>query len=173
MKTHLVRVLDAKTGETQPITIKPLGADAYRVTIGGESHEVDGFPTERGISFRMNGRSYDLPVHRDGDSLAVRHPSGTQRFELVDERIHKLRSSLGVGAGALKPELPSPMTGKVVLVRCEPGETVKEGATLVIIEAMKMENEIKAPGDVTVKDVRVTAGDLVAPGNVLVTFHLD
>jgi acetyl/propionyl-CoA carboxylase alpha subunit len=173
MKTNLVRVLDPKTGETQPIQVEPLGGDAYRVTIGDTVHDVEGFPTESGVSFRLGGRSFDLPVHRDGDSLAVRHPSGTHRVDLIDERIHKLRNALGVGAGALKPELLSPMTGKVVLVKCSPGDEVAEGTTLIIIEAMKMENEIKAPGDVSIKDVRVAAGDVLAPGDVLVTFNLD
>jgi biotin carboxyl carrier protein len=65
------------------------------------------------------------------------------------------------------------MTGKVVLVKCSPGDEVAEGTTLIIIEAMKMENEIKAPGDVSIKDVRVAAGDVLAPGDVLVTFNLD
>lgn len=173
MKTNLVRVLDPKSGETESISVEPLGGDAYRITIGGQVHEVEGFPTEQGVSFRLGGRSFDLPVHRDGDALSVRHPSGTFQTELIDERVHKLRSALGVGAGALKPELPSPMTGKVVLVKCAPGDEVTEGTTLVIIEAMKMENEIKAPADVAIKDVKVAAGDLVTPGDVLVTFLLD
>ncbi|MFT6398912.1 MAG: biotin carboxyl carrier protein [Bradymonadia bacterium] len=84
-----------------------------------------------------------------------------------------MRSALGVGAGALKPELVSPMTGKVVLVRCAAGDDVSEGDTLVIIEAMKMENEIKAPADVKIRTVEVSAGDLVAPGGVLVKFELE
>ena len=173
MSTKLVRILDAKAGEIQNVSVEPLGGDAYRVHIGDDSFDVEGFPTERGVSFRLDGRSYDLPVDRAGDAFSVGHPAGARSFDLVDERVHKLRSALGVGAGALKPELPSPMTGKVVLVKCDAGEEIEEGATLVIIEAMKMENEIKAPADVKVKDVKVAAGDLVTPGDVLVTFDLE
>lgn len=173
MTTKLVRILDAKEGVTQTISVEPLGGDAYRVTIGDEVHEVEGFPTERGVSFRLGAKSFDLPVYRSGDSHHVRLPEGAHDFELVEERLHKMRSALGVGAGALKPELVSPMTGKVVLVRCAAGDDVSEGDTLVIIEAMKMENEIKAPADVKIRTVEVSAGDLVAPGGVLVKFELE
>ena len=173
MTTKLVRILDDKEGITETITVEPLGGDAYRVTIGGTAHDVEGFPTERGVCFRLGGKSYDLPVHRSGDEHHIRLPEGGHNFKLIDERLHKMRSALGVGAGALKPELQSPMTGKVVLVRCEAGHEVSEGDTLVIIEAMKMENEIKAPADVKIKAVEVGAGDLVAPGDVLIKFELE
>lgn len=173
MTTKLVRLTGDKDNPTESVYVEPLGGDRYRVTLGEEAIEVEGFQTERGVSFRLDGKSYDLPVERRGDTHRVSLPSGRIPSELVDERVYKMQSALGVGPGVVKPELPSPMTGKVVLVPAEPGQEVTEGETLVIIEAMKMENEIKAPGDVVVKEVRVAAGDLVSPGDILVTFEVD
>jgi pyruvate carboxylase subunit B len=64
------------------------------------------------------------------------------------------------------------MAGKVILVRVAPGDEVKEAQTLVIIEAMKMENEIRATGNAKVARVAVAAGDLVKPGDKLVEFEV-
>ena len=173
MTTKLVRLTGEKDNPTQTVYVDPLGGDRFRVTVDGESIEVEGFETERGVSFRLGGVSYDLPVERRGDTHRVSTAGGRVDVDLVDERVYKIQSALGVGHGVIKPELPSPMTGKVVLVPCKPGDQVHAGQTLVIIEAMKMENEIKAPGDVVIKDVRVAAGTLVAPGDVLLTFEVE
>jgi acetyl/propionyl-CoA carboxylase alpha subunit len=173
MTTKLVRLVDDKDAPTRSVYVEPLGGDRFRVTIEDRAIEVEGFETERGVSFRLDGRSLDLPVERRGDVHRVSTPGGRVDIELVDERVHKMRSALGVGAGGLTPELKSPMTGKVVLAKCAAGDTVEEGQTLVIIEAMKMENEIKAPGAATVKSVRVAAGELVSPGDVLVEFEIE
>lgn len=171
--TKLVHITGDKDNPTVDVAVAHIEGDRYAVTIGEETVEVEGFPTERGVAVRIGGRSYDLPVERRADTSYVATTHHRYGFELVDERIYTMRSALGAGAGALKPELPSPMTGKVVLVSCEVGQVVEEGETLVIIEAMKMENEIKAPGAATVSGVKVAAGDLVNPGDVLVTFTFD
>jgi biotin carboxyl carrier protein len=84
-----------------------------------------------------------------------------------------MKSVLGGAAGVAKPELASPMAGKVILVRVAEGDRVEEGQALVIIEAMKMENELRALAPATVREVRVAAGDVVNPGDVLLTFEFD
>jgi len=67
------------------------------------------------------------------------------------------------GTGAVK----SPLPGKVLKVVATPGGTYKKGDTLVVIEAMKMENEILAPRDCTVEEVLVEANQTVKTGDVL------
>ena len=62
----------------------------------------------------------------------------------------------------------SPMPGKVVALKVRPGDEVKEGDTLLVIEAMKMENEIKAPRDGRVREVLVQEGATVSTGQPLV-----
>ena len=60
------------------------------------------------------------------------------------------------------------MPGKILSVAVSAGQAVKKGETLLILEAMKMQNEIMAPADGTVSDVRVSAGQTVATGDVMI-----
>ena len=71
------------------------------------------------------------------------------------------------GANAVK----APMPGNILKVNVKPGDSVKKGTVLCILEAMKMENEIMAPADGTVATVEVTPGTTVATDAVLVTFN--
>ena len=72
------------------------------------------------------------------------------------------------GAGAIT----SQMTGRIIRVDVEPGRQVKEGDVLLVIEAMKMENEVLAPAAGTVKEVAVAAGARVSEGDLLVILDL-
>ena len=63
------------------------------------------------------------------------------------------------------------MTGRVIKVNVKPGETVGEGDILLVIEAMKMENEIAAPMSGKIKDVAVAPGGRVSEGDLLVQFE--
>ena len=90
--------------------------------------------------------------------------------EVLDQRSRHIRSLSGAasgqgGGGVLK----APMPGLVVRVQVEPGQQVAAGAPLVVLEAMKMENQLKAPAAGTVAEVRVVAGAAVEKGQVLVT----
>jgi biotin carboxyl carrier protein len=66
-------------------------------------------------------------------------------------------------------DVTAPMPGKIVSVNVEPGASVEQRTLLVVLEAMKMEHRIEAPIAGTVKDVRVTPGQLVTAGATLVT----
>ena len=63
------------------------------------------------------------------------------------------------------------MPGNILDVRVTPGASVKAGDTLLILEAMKMENEISAPQDGTIATVNVRKGDTVSSGDLLVTMN--
>ena len=71
-----------------------------------------------------------------------------------------------VAAGATT--VSAPMPGKVLSVNVKVGDAVKAGDVLMILEAMKMQNEIMAPADGTVSDVRVSAGQTVGTGDVMI-----
>ena len=71
-----------------------------------------------------------------------------------------------VAAGAAT--ISAPMPGKVLEVKVKAGDAVKAGDVLMILEAMKMQNEIMAPADGTISDVRVSAGQTVGTGDVMI-----
>jgi len=69
---------------------------------------------------------------------------------------------------AKKKEIKAPMPGKVFEILVKDGDKVKSGEGLLILEAMKMENVIKAPHDMTVKEIKVSLGQAVDKGEILV-----
>jgi biotin carboxyl carrier protein len=88
---------------------------------------------------------------------------------VVDERTRHIRSLTGGADRQRRPgALRAPMPGLVVRVLVEPGQAVSGGGGVVVLEAMKMENELKATADGTVKAVRVRPGEPVEKGQVLV-----
>jgi acetyl-CoA/propionyl-CoA carboxylase biotin carboxyl carrier protein len=80
----------------------------------------------------------------------------------------KKRSSSGSSGGAIASgSVEAPMQGTIVKVLVEEGQTVEVGAGIVVLEAMKMENQINAEKAGTVKEIKVAAGDTVGGGDVL------
>jgi biotin carboxyl carrier protein len=121
---------------------------------------IEGHPTT--LTMRSAGRGqWSLEI--GGDRWEV---------EVMDERTRHIRS---LTAGAERKRGPvilrAPMPGLVVRVLVEPGQEVPVGAGLVVLEAMKMENELKAPAAGIVRAVRAQAGQAVERGQVLVEFQ--
>ena len=93
--------------------------------------------------------------------------------EVLDERARHLRQLAGSGRGKRGGNvLKAPMPGLVVRVEVEPGQAVVEGQGVVVLEAMKMENELRASAAATVAAVRVAPGAAVEKGDVLVEYSL-
>lgn len=126
------------------------GTPMRHLLTDGRSHALVARPGEKG--------GWD--IHLDGDRFEV---------EVVDERTRAIRAMTGKGAAAAGPRpIKAPMPGLVVRVDVEEGDTVTAGQTVVIIEAMKMENNLKADTDGVVSKVKVRAGEPVEKGAVLV-----
>jgi biotin carboxyl carrier protein len=97
-----------------------------------------------------------------------------QRFraEVLDERTRTIREMTGRAAGPRGPKpVRAPMPGMIVRIEVAPGDTVRTGQGIVIVEAMKMENELKAEGDGVVGRILVEPGQAVEKGAVLVEFE--
>jgi pyruvate carboxylase subunit B len=96
------------------------------------------------------------------------------RFRVDDERTHELRSLTAAhGAADAAAELRAPMPGLVVRVAVAAGDQVAPGDSLVVMEAMKMENELRAESAGIVAEVHVSEGATVDRDEVLVTFELE
>jgi biotin carboxyl carrier protein len=149
--------------------------DGDHVTLAGDTHDVTLNPIP-GTPLRqlmLDGRPLTLSVEPLGRGHWAIAPGG-ERFEVevLDERTRHIRSLTGSGDQRRAVEvLKAPMPGLVVRVEAKEGDSVTAGAGLVVLEAMKMENELKAAAPGVVKSVRVAPGEAVEKGQVLVEFE--
>jgi pyruvate carboxylase subunit B len=137
---------------TVPVALSDVeGTPVRLVSIGDQVHRV--------IVRRREGRGHYL-LWIDGFSYDV---------EALDERTRTIRDLTAAAAGPSGPApLVAPMPGLIVRVNVQPGDVVAAGQGLVVMEAMKMENELRAAGGGTVKTVHVAPGVAVEKGAVLV-----
>ena len=145
------------------------GEGRYRLTIGDDAWDVDARLTAQGIySLLIGGVSYVADVV-DREGTCVVDVGGEAYEVLVEEQTRWIIRTKGGAAGAAHGQtLTAPLPGKITHVAVRPGDRVQAGDTLVVIEAMKMENEFKATGPGTVAEVRVEAGQTVNAGDVLI-----
>ena len=127
-------------------------------------------------SYRVSveGKNYTVSAIEGPDSLGKMtvKVSGVEReVVLLDERALIL-DKMGMSAGDTSEELDlcAPMPGKVLSVLVKPGDTVQHGDSLLVLEAMKMENVIKSSVSATVEEVPANAGSAVEKGELLVKF---
>jgi biotin carboxyl carrier protein len=158
----------------QEFEVQP-GADS--VNVGGTDYPVRTVRQGDILTVYVNERPYQVQLL----AAAAEGPSKV----LVDAKEYEVELK---GAAARRrpaagaPKRPAPpggagaitsqMTGRIIRVDVEPGRQVKEGDVLLIIEAMKMENEVLAPAAGTVKEVAVAAGARVSEGDLLVILDL-
>jgi pyruvate carboxylase subunit B len=152
-----------------------LVVDGDRVEVGGrevQARILDG-PSGEPVALELAGVTHALVAGPQGGEGRVLHLDGRRhRVEAETERERRVREMKGVGAGSRGPRpLKAPMPGLVVKVEVEEGEAVEEGQGLVIVEAMKMENELQAEAGGVVARVHVQAGQAVEKDEVLLEFQ--
>jgi oxaloacetate decarboxylase alpha subunit len=141
----------------------------YRLTIGDQVWEVDARVSGQGTcSILVGGASYLADVV-DHDGACLVDVGGEAYEILVEEQTRWIIRTRGGTAGAGHGQiLSAPLPGRITHVAVRPGDRVGPGDTLVVIEAMKMENEFRASAAGVVSEVRVQPGEAVNPGDVLV-----
>ncbi len=153
-----------------------------RLRCGEERREVVVRPGEQGLEVTVDGRPHLLHVEevapgsfvlrqgtqvqpfacvREGDTLHVFWQGVA--YQLREEKEGDRRSQRQQSGG-----LEAPMPGKVIKVGVTPGQAVRKGEEVLVIEAMKMENALRAPRDGVVRSVSARVGEMVTPGVVLV-----
>jgi pyruvate carboxylase subunit B len=126
------------------------GVPVQLVSIDGQVHRLIARRVERGV--------YDISI--DGYRFSV---------EARDERARAIRELSGAGQKVVAAaHLKAPMPGLIVRVNVREGDQVRSGQGLIVMEAMKMENELRAPASATVKRVVVSAGSAVEKGALLI-----
>ena len=116
----------------------------------------------------VNGKAYEVVVEEAGAAPVAAAPAPVAAPKAAPAPVAapaapKAAAPAPAGAGTIT----APMSGTIFKMLVNVGDTVKNGQAVVILEAMKMENEIFAPCDGTVKEVRVAQGAAVQPGDVI------
>jgi biotin carboxyl carrier protein len=165
---------------------------ALEIVLGDRTANVELLSkTENMAKIRVDEKVYDIDIEKiangvysillDGVSFNVELIEGDQSkkyiantlynsfdVEIIDAESKYLKNRNKSAFGGGDNEISSPMPGKVVKIPVEPQEEVKEGQTLIIVSAMKMESEYKAPKDGVVKEIYVGEGDTVEANQTLV-----
>ena len=171
-------------GENAPLKYKvKVGEDTYSieinddhyVVIDGQQYRVD-FKAVSGqalYSILIGGRSYAAYVERDNSEWLVLHQGNLHTVHVEDERLQLLDqwSKSGAASPEGKFNLTAPMPGLVVSVPVSEGQRVSRGDVLVILESMKMQNELKAPHDSIVTRVNVRVDDSVEERHIMVVLE--
>ncbi|NMB33999.1 MAG: biotin/lipoyl-binding protein [Clostridium sp.] len=125
---------------------------------------------------KVNGSQYEVEVEEVGGSAiketqtAISQPAPAPSVANAPKaKASPAKTDTAVPAGATT--IKSPMPGTILKVNVNSGDTVKKGQVLLILEAMKMENEIMAPNDGTVASVNVSQGASVNAGDVLISLN--
>ena len=151
-------------GADVPVEIDEHDSDShFTVTIGGKAHQADLEVTARDWlhSLLVDGRSYQIAV--DGDGLSVNG----------EDHVVDVTRDLGLGVRIAKPaaegpvKLKPPIPGLVIAIEVNVGDAVQPGQTVLILEAMKMQMEIKAPRGGHVAEILVQPGQEVNQAQVL------
>lgn len=156
-KKFLVEVLDehhiSVDGQTYHVDFEAVsGQPVYSVIVDGRSHEAYVRESDEGWQVLLRGRLYPAKVE--------------------DEREMRLRTAAGGGvAEGGEYHLKAPMPGLVVAVLVEEGQEIKKGQVLLILESMKMQNELKSPRDGVVNRIKVKAGESVEQKQALLSVH--
>lgn len=167
-KRYETRVRGAR--ESVPVDIEDLGEGRFVLKMRGVSHTVDARVLEHGaVSLLVDGRSYDVELDESGDEVQVLVGFELLTVDVADERAVRLRAGASGFSVSGKVLLSAPMPGKVVRVLVAPGAQVTEGQGLVVVEAMKMENELKSPKAGTVLEVFAKEGSTVEANAKLLT----
>jgi len=162
---YLVRI-----GEQQ-FTISEIDSQQQRARLNGQLVDFD-FQHVRGslYSLIIAGRSFAAHLERDEQGIELGHGPNWLRLEVEDERAAILKQLARSEAGtAGTVDIKAPMPGLVVRLLVQKGESVKKGQSLVVIEAMKMENDVKSPADGIVTALHITERTAVEKNARLLT----
>ncbi|MCE7946707.1 MAG: biotin/lipoyl-binding protein [Chloroflexi bacterium CFX4] len=162
-----MKYLTTVNGQTFEIELDKDG----RLTINGEERHVDFYHISEALySALINNKSVEALVENQDGRYQVLLAGDLYDVEVLDERQQRLMSASG-GFGVAQGEIAirSPMPGLIVAVRVSEGQEVEKGQPLVVLESMKMENDIKAPRSGKVERIHVEKGQTVEQNKALIT----
>jgi biotin carboxyl carrier protein len=155
------------------VAIEP-GAQAgtFTVTIKGKSRQVDAAWIDADtVSLIDGGAAREIRLHSRGDNGAVGVEIGGKVYETFVSRRKREREAVAAVTEGVRHAVKTPMPGRVMRVLVSVGDRVAARQGVIVVEAMKMENELRAPKAGVVKEVLVVSGAAVETGAVLVVIE--
>jgi biotin carboxyl carrier protein len=154
-------------GRLRTIEIEAGDNGRFRVTLDGQPAEVEAQLIRPGVlSLVIASRAYRVVLEDDAEEPAVHLAGNRHAYRVDDPRSLKARRGHARGSDGPRP-IKASMPGRVVRVLAQVRDTVEANQGIVVIEAMKMQNELKSPKAGVVAEMRVAPGDTVAAGDVL------
>jgi biotin carboxyl carrier protein len=155
-------------GETHEVEIKTDGLKVF-AKVGEREYELEAREVEPStFLFNMGGKIYECYVAPKNSAGINRVRQGSRTFDFKISDPKRLRGSSDTeGAAAGTVQIMTQMPGKVVRVLVQEGAEVKHGDGVIVVEAMKMQNELKAPKDGIIKEIRFAENATVNAGDVL------
>ena len=148
--------------------------DEKHVSVDGKIYEID-FESVSGqpvYSLIVDGRSHEAYIYQGEQDWQVLLRGRLYTVMAEDEREKRLRAAAGGGVAETGEfHLRAPMPGLVVAVPVAEGQEVKKGQVILILESMKMQNELKAPRDGTIGRIRIRPGESVEQKQTLLSVH--
>ena len=146
--------------------------DEKHVSVDGKIYNID-FESVSGqpvFSLIVDGKSHEAYVQEGDDNWQVLMRGRLYPVKVEDEREKRLRAAAGGGVAETGEfHLKAPMPGLVIAIPVAEGQDVEKGQVLVILESMKMQNELKAPRDGKVSRIRVKPGESVEQKQALLS----
>lgn len=136
-----------------------------------EVSKKDFTKAEEYISFLFNGKSYLIDVVGQSTDYTVFARNSFRSIKIFNDEMLLHESFKNEDTINSDTELKAGMPGKVIEIFVKPGQKIEAGKPLMIMEAMKMENELRAPHDVVIKEVCVNQGESVEAGAILIKFE--
>jgi biotin carboxyl carrier protein len=142
------------------------------ISSNGKEHAVDLVRMGNGrYSLLIGGRSFEIGARLTGDGYVLSNGSHSGTFTVEDAEIARIKRAAGIDEATVIKKLSAPMPGLIVSVDCEEGQEVEHNQPIVVMEAMKMENVIKAPAAGKIKSIAVTPGTSVEKGQLILEFE--
>ena len=151
------------------VDIIEMPSGALQVKLEGRSVEVDVVPLGGQLSVRVDGKVVDLTIEGAPPEIGAVASGHRSYVRVESERMRSAEQARNTTSAGGDKVVKSPMPGRVVKVLVEKGEAVAPGQGLLVLEAMKMENEVRARVVGTVAEVHVIAGATVEGGAKLLT----
>jgi len=160
-----ITTVDGKEFQIEIVDEKHIRVGDRLLTVDFES--VNGQPV---FSIILDGKSYESFISEGDEGWQVLMRGRQYQITVEDEREKRLRAAAGGGvAEGGEFNLKAPMPGLVVAIPVSEGQEIKKGQVLIILESMKMQNELKSPKDGVVERIRVKTGESVEQKQALLS----